>query len=89
MITSTTDNLEGFKIIKYLGVVIGYGDDPDDALEDLIDVAKDMGANAVIGIRISNELTTEIISDENYAVPELTYYAYGTAVIVEKIDDKK
>ncbi|XRO75110.1 heavy metal-binding domain-containing protein [Methanocaldococcus sp. 28A] len=89
MITSTTDNLEGFKIIKYLGVVIGYGDDPDDALEDLIDVAEDMGANAVIGIRISNELTTEIISDENYVVPELTYYAYGTAVIVKKINDKK
>jgi uncharacterized protein YbjQ (UPF0145 family) len=86
MITSTTDNLEGFKIIKYLGVVIGYGDDPDDALEDLIEVAKEMGANAVIGIRISNEPTTEIISDENYVVPELTYYAYGTAVIVEKID---
>ncbi|MEO2117661.1 MAG: heavy metal-binding domain-containing protein [Methanocaldococcus sp.] len=83
MITSTTDNLEGFKIVKYLGVVIGYGDDPDDALEDLIEVAKEMGANAVIGIRISNELTTEI-SNENYAVPELTYYAYGTAVLVEK-----
>jgi uncharacterized protein YbjQ (UPF0145 family) len=86
MITSTTDSLEGFKIIKYLDVVICYGDDPDDALEDLVDIAKDLGANAVIGIRISNELTTEITCDENYVVPELTYYAYGTAVIVEKID---
>ena len=48
MITTTTDNLEGFKIVKYLGVVIGYGDDPDDALEDLIEVAKEIGANAVL-----------------------------------------
>ncbi|ACV23996.1 heavy metal-binding domain-containing protein [Methanocaldococcus fervens] len=88
MITTTTDNLEGFKIVKYLGVVIGYGDDPDDALEDLIDIAKNLGANAIIGIRIANELTTEIISDENYAVPELTYYAYGTAVVVEKVEKK-
>ncbi|ACX72656.1 protein of unknown function DUF74 [Methanocaldococcus vulcanius M7] len=83
MITSTTDTLDGFKIVEYLGVIIGYGDDPEDALEDLIDIAKNMGANAVIGIRISNELTAEI-SNENYSVPELTYYAYGTAVIVKR-----
>ncbi|CAB3287930.1 conserved protein of unknown function [Methanocaldococcus lauensis] len=86
MITSTTDHLEGFKIVKYLGVVIGYGDDPEDALDDLIEVAKELGANAIIGVRISNEVMTEIACDKNYSIPELTYYAYGTAVIVEPKD---
>ncbi len=78
MIITTTDNIEGYRIIKYFGIVVGYGEDIETSINDLIKKAKDFGANAIIVVRIENE---NIGDEEEYIVG---YYAYGTAVKIEK-----
>ncbi|WP_423793296.1 YbjQ family protein [Methanocaldococcus indicus] len=83
MLLTTTEKLEGYKILEYLGIVVGYGDDPEEALDDLEELALELGANAVIGIRIHNEPIVETGED----IVNNNYYAYGTAVKVEKVKE--
>ena len=97
MILTTTNNIEGFKISDYKGIVTGvaifegkinmgfsiskYTKSIQDSIDKtkevafqrLHDNAKQLGANAVVGIKVDIELTTS-----NYAMVSVT----GTAVSV-------
>lgn len=63
MLITTTDSLEGRRIVEYLGLVIG----------DLIEAARELGADAVVGI----DLDYEAVGDSLLMVS-----ANGTAVKV-------
>ena len=97
MILTTTNTIEGFKIIDYKGIVTGVAINDDkltmgfslskyiksiqnsvdnvkeQAFQKLKENAKQLGANAVVGIKVEIELTTG-----NYAMVSVT----GTAVSV-------
>lgn len=97
MILTTTNNIEGFKITEYKGIVSGIGVNAqkmkmtfnvekyyqaigdsvaavkEQAFQQLHDNAKQMNANAIVGIKVDIELTTS-----NYVAVSVT----GTAVIV-------
>ena len=97
MILTTTNSIEGFKIIDYKGLVTGVAlhegkltmgfsiskymqsiqesidSVKEQAFQRLRDNAKQLGANAVVGIKVEIELTTG-----NYAMVSVT----GTAVSV-------
>lgn len=97
MVLTTTDNIEGFKIIEYKGIVSGIGVNiqkmsmtfnmekyykaigdsmshvKEQAFQQLMDNAKLMNANAVVGIKVDMELTST-----NYVAVSVT----GTAVFV-------
>ena len=97
MILTTTDSIEGFKIIDYKGIVSGIGVNvqmmkitfnmekyyksfeesisavKEKAFQQLMDNAKSLNANAVVGIKIDIELTSS-----NYVAVSVT----GTAVTV-------
>jgi uncharacterized protein YbjQ (UPF0145 family) len=77
IIITTTPNIEGKRIVKYLGIVtVGYsqGDHANmgDTLKIMIEQATELGANAIVGIRM--------IESNN---PKYWGRIYGTAVIVE------
>lgn len=63
MLITTTDSLEARRIVEYLGLVIG----------DLIEAARELGADAVVGI----DLDYEAVGDSMLMVS-----ANGTAVKV-------
>ena len=73
----STDNLEGYKILEYFGIVYqSYGYEPGALLnglpiQKLIDNAKLVGANAIIGFHMSSD---------DKKIGRL----YGTAVKVKK-----
>ncbi len=97
MILTTTNSIEGFKIIEYKGVVSGIGvnvqkmkmtfnmekyykaigdsmsEVKEQAFQQLMDNAKQMNANVVVGIKVDIELTST-----NYVAVSVT----GTAVSV-------
>lgn len=97
MVLTTTNNIEGFKIIEYKGIVSGIGVNvqkiamtfnmekyyksveegiskvKEQAFQQLMDNAKQMNANAIVGIKVDIELTTS-----NYVAVSVT----GTAVFV-------
>ncbi len=97
MILTTTNSIEGFKIIEYKGIVTGVavnmehlkmtfnikkyyvaiGDSvsevKEQAFQQLRDNAKNLNANAVVGISVDIELTAS-----NYVTVSVT----GTAVYV-------
>ncbi len=97
MILTTTNSIEGFKIIDYLGIVTGVAinedilsagfstskylkkiqnsvdNEKERAFKRLQDHAKQLKANAIVGIKVEVELTTH-----NYPMVSVT----GTAVKV-------
>lgn len=97
MILTTTNNIEGFKIIEYKGIVSGIGvnmqkmkitfnmekyykaigdsmgEVKEQAFQQVMDNAKQLNANAVVGIKVDIELTAS-----NCVAVSVT----GTAVIV-------
>lgn len=97
MILTTTNSIEGFKIIEYKGIVSGIGvnaqkmamtfnvekyykaigdsmsEIKEVAFQQLMDNARKMNANAVVGIKVDIELTAS-----NYVAVSVT----GTAVVV-------
>ncbi len=97
MILTTTNAIEGFKIIEYKGIVSGIGFDiqkmtmtfnmekyhkaisdgmseiKEEAFQQLMENAKKLNANAVVGIKVDIELTAA-----NYVAVSVT----GTAVVV-------
>jgi uncharacterized protein YbjQ (UPF0145 family) len=76
--TTTAFGLDGYRIVKTFGVVRGIIDLCEqtrrDALERMLEHARALGANAVIGLRYD---ATEIMQ----GVTEVL--CYGTAVLVE------
>ena len=97
MVLTTTNTIEGFKIVEYKGIVSGIGVNvqkipmtfnmekyyksveegiskvKEQAFQQLMDNAKQMNANAIVGIKVDIELTTS-----NYVAVSVT----GTAVFV-------
>jgi len=77
MIVSTTNTIEGMKIVKTLGAVEAKSssfsfNEVKSARKNLEKKAEKMGANAVIGFKVNKP--DPIIG---------ALYAYGTAVVVE------
>ena len=80
MIVSTTDTIPGKKIIKVLGAIQARNnpiaitlDMATNAKNYLEKEAQKMGANAIVGLRFERQQLRR----------RTTYFAYGTAVIVE------
>ena len=79
IIITTTPNIEGKKIIKYLGIItVGYSQGDHTHMSDTVKImvaqATELGANAIVGVGM-------IESNE----PKYWGRLYGTAVIVEDI----
>jgi uncharacterized protein YbjQ (UPF0145 family) len=79
-LVSTTDAIPGKKITKVLGEVHARNnplattlDGAENAKRNLEKEAKKLGANAIVGFRTERQQHKR----------NITYYAYGTAVIVE------
>lgn len=83
MIVTTTDNIEGYKIIEYLGLVNHSGTNgfllskgAKKITDELVKkVEKEIDADAIIGLRFINY--------DDVSVGK--YHIYGTAVKIEKI----
>ncbi len=80
----TTDTIPGKRIVKTLGNVqaqnnplLGAGVAEIDARRNLIKEAQKLGANAIVGLR----------SERRQHKSQITYYMYGTAVIVEPVEE--
>ena len=72
MLLVTTPSIEGKKIVRVVGLVQGTGYEGKDAIESMVAAAQEMGANAVVNVRInSGDMNTDD-------------FAYGTAVVVEE-----
>lgn len=71
-IVAALRNIAGGEIVEYTELLAGSR---DDALKRMVEKAKAVGANAVIGVRLA---TSNIMSGAAEVV------AYGTAVILEK-----
>ncbi|WP_100610511.1 heavy metal-binding domain-containing protein [Confluentibacter lentus] len=102
MILTTTNSVEGYRIIEYKGIVSGHvtnmqkmkmtfnmqkyyaaiseniAEVKEQALQQLTNNAKNLNANAIVGIKMDIELTTT-----NYATVAVT----GTAVSIVKIKE--
>ncbi|MCS7099332.1 MAG: YbjQ family protein [Sulfolobales archaeon] len=65
-------NIAGGEIVEYTELLAGSR---DEALRRMVEKAKSMGANAVVGVRLA---TSSIMSGAAEVV------AYGTAVVLEK-----
>ena len=77
MIVSTTNTLEGMKIVKTIGAIDAKSsslsfDEVKSARKNLEKKAEKLGANAIINLKYDK--TTPLVG---------ALYAYGTAVIVE------
>ena len=76
-IVTTTPNVEGYMIEKYCGIVgedyfIFNSDNMQESLSDMIDRAKQLGANAIVGLNI-------VVCDTREC-----NQAYGTAVRIRE-----
>ncbi|PKQ45791.1 heavy metal-binding domain-containing protein [Confluentibacter flavum] len=102
MILTTTNSIEGFRVIEYKGIVSGHAvniqkmkmtfnmqkyytaisesvsEVKEQALQQLANNAKNMNANAIVGIKVDIELTAS-----NYVTVSVT----GTAVSIVKIKE--
>jgi uncharacterized protein YbjQ (UPF0145 family) len=82
MLTVTTDRIEGRRIVEYLGIVGGrvggyekaLRGAKDAAFEDMIEEARALGTNAVVGVDLDYETVGESM---------LMVSANGTAVRLE------
>jgi uncharacterized protein YbjQ (UPF0145 family) len=85
----TTDSIEGYRIVKYLGPIAGSVNSSwvvfsaknmpeafNQQLEPLIKRAEEVGANAIVGMKI-------VFPTERVGLIQPLFY--GTAVIVEPI----
>lgn len=80
-IVTTTPNVEGYMIEKYCGIVgeeyfIFNSDNMQESLSDMIDRAKQLGANAIVGLNIVVWSDTSVFKGCNQA--------YGTAVRIRE-----
>ena len=75
MLIVTTEQIAGKKIIKVLGLVHGEGYfiEITKVVELMTTQAEEMGANAIVGVRLNSWTVLETTRHE----------AYGTAVVVE------
>ena len=84
MIITTTQSIEGYHIVKYLGIVGAYeedyssvGQEMDDLEDELRNQAENMGADAIVGFTYTSASTYSTF-DYGNTKPDLI--AYGTAV---------
>jgi uncharacterized protein YbjQ (UPF0145 family) len=81
-VLSTTDELPGQVVEEVLGLVIGGAPDAQRAFAQLQEVADELGATAVIGVRLAITATGGIVFSSQEAV------AYGTAVVTRPADSR-
>ena len=88
MIITTTQSIEGYHIVEYLGIVGSFrenyssvGQEMDDLEDDLRDQAEDMGADAIVGFTYTSAST---YSTFDYGDTKPDLIAYGTAVRIEE-----
>jgi uncharacterized protein YbjQ (UPF0145 family) len=88
MIITTTQSIEGFTIVAYLGIVRSFredyyfvGEEMDHLKNDLISAAEDLGADAIVGFTYISS-STYYSDDEGVCKPDMI--AYGTAVKLKK-----
>ena len=70
----TTDGVAGREIVDVLGLVAGFSSDREQALGVLADQARDLGADAVVAVRIDSTASGGAFISNDEA------FAYGTAV---------
>ena len=88
MIITTTQSIEGFTIVAYLGIVRSFREDytnvdleMDDLKDDLEGDAERLGADAIVGFTYISASTYDY--DEDFGNhPDMI--AYGTAVRLKK-----
>jgi len=54
LIVTTTDFVEGYRVVEYLGIVdamAGCGGDCDPVYKNMLQRARELGADAVLGVR--------------------------------------
>ncbi len=68
----TTPNIEGYKIIAYLGIVVARESSSNDVFKEIIQQAEALGANKVVGFQLIWQ------SPQRFA-------GFGTAVQVQHI----
>ena len=54
VLLATTAELPGYEIDEVIGLVAGFASDRERALRLMEDKARDVGANAVVGVRIDS-----------------------------------
>lgn len=88
MIITTTQSIEGYHIVEYLGIVGAFeenyssvGREMDDLEDSLRDQAEDKGANAIVGFTY---ISASTYSQDEYGGLKPDMIAYGTAVRIEE-----
>lgn len=88
MIITTTNTIENYQVVEYLGIVKSFREDywnvkkeMEDLINDLIKEAEGIGADAIIGLTISSA-STYGQDDDGCTKPDMI--AYGTAVKIKK-----
>ena len=74
VVLATTDGLPGYEIEDVIGLVAGYASDREGALRLMEGKARELGANAVLAVRIDSSASGGAF------VSSLEAFAYGTAV---------
>ena len=85
-IVTTTPNIEGYTIEEYCGIVLDesfnqYEENTRESLSDIVEKAKKLGANAIVGLRI---VTASDVHGDYGCSTNLEYSVYGTAVRITK-----
>ncbi|MBO4740630.1 MAG: heavy metal-binding domain-containing protein [Bacteroidales bacterium] len=83
-IVTTTPNIEGYAIEEYCGIVLDnsfnqYEENTRKSLSDIIEKAKRLGANAIVGLKI---VTASYVHGDYGCSTDIEFSAYGTAVRV-------
>lgn len=83
-IVTTTPNIEGYAIDEYCGIVCDdffcfHNDNTQESLSDIIEKAKKLGANAIVGLKM---FSSSDVSGYSGCSTNIEYSAYGTAVRV-------
>lgn len=85
MIITTTQQIEGYEIVAYLGLVGKQTSlSTADINKELEELARKLGANAIVGLVIYP--ITEVSGSRFYTSSDIYWcYAYGTAVRIKEI----
>jgi uncharacterized protein YbjQ (UPF0145 family) len=87
VVVTTTDTVQGYKILKYLGVVDASAKSFSDAVQQLRVQAQRCGGNAVVGIQF-NSLGYSVPGGSliEFSPERISHIALGTVVVVTPVD---
>lgn len=88
MIITTTQSIEGYHIVEYLGIVSAFRKDYEDVYKEMSDLfnelsnrAEEWGADAIVGFTYASAST---YSQDYYGDKTPDMIAFGTAVRIEE-----